>query len=109
IDFFDIEGREVELGTASFIRSRVAGEFARKSAARERAPCHQAELLILQHRHDFMLEFTARKRGIGLKRGKLLKYTPRGNTERFHDLPCGPVGNADIAHFSLPDEIIQRA
>ena len=64
-----VDRREIEHRAARIVvAALVARVFAGEESAGERAPHHDAEALILDHRHDLALEFAPRDRVIGLHR-----------------------------------------
>src|SRR5467141_3114283 len=81
------------------------GELAGKQATGERTPYEQADLFGFQQGNDFPLEIAAGDRVISLKRIESRQVPDFGDAEGFGDLPCLPVGAADVADLSL---LLQR-
>jgi hypothetical protein len=84
-------------------------ELAGKQAASERAPHEQADLFGLQQGNDFPFEIAAGDRVISLKRVESGQVPELGEAERFGDLPCLPVGAADVADLPLLDQGVESA
>src|SRR5712672_2681162 len=85
------------------------GELAGKQATGERTPYEQADLFGFQQGNDFPLEIAAGDRVISLKRVELGQIPELGDTEGSGDLPCLPVGAADVADLSLLYQGVESA
>ncbi len=102
--------REVELRTPRAIGAfAVAVEFAGEQAARQRAPHHQAHLLVLQQGHDIAFQIAPGDGVIGLQGLEPRRVGVFGNAQRLHELPRLPVGTPGISHHALPCQIVERA
>ena len=84
-------------------------EFAGKQAAGKRAPHEQADLFGFQQGNDFPFEIAAGDRVVGLKRVESGQVLGLGDAEGFGDLPCLPVGAADVADLSLLHQGVESA
>jgi len=84
-------------------------ELAGKQATGKRTPHEQADLFGFQHGNDFPFEIAAGDRVISLKRVESGQVPELGDAEGFGDLPCLPVGAADVSDLTLSDESIERA
>src|SRR6266403_3279288 len=76
-------------------------ELAGKQATGKRTPHEQADLFGFQHGNDFPFEIAAGDRVISLKRVESGQVPKLGDAEGFGDLPCLPVGAADVSNLSL--------
>jgi len=74
-------------------------ELAGKQAAGKRTPHEQADLFGFQQGNDFPFEIAAGDRVKSLKRVESGQVSELGDAEGFGDLPCLPVGAADVADF----------
>src|SRR3984957_4613674 len=103
------------MGKVVFSAPRIRGllvrpaEIAGKQAAGERTPHEQATLFGFQQGNDFPFEIAASDRVIGLKRVESGQVPELGDAQRFGDLPCLPVGAADVADLSLLHQRIESA
>src|SRR5258705_2272808 len=97
--------------TAARIRGVLVGptELAGKQAAGKRTPHEQADLFGFQQRSDFPFQIAAGDRVIGLKRVESGQVPELGDAEGFGDLPCLPVGAADVANLSLLHQGVESA
>jgi len=77
--------------------------------AGKRTPHEQADLFGFQQRNDFPFEIAAGDRVISLKRVKSGQVPELGDAEGFGDLPCLPVGAADVADLSLLHQGVESA
>src|SRR5882757_724784 len=84
-------------------------ELAGKQAAGKRTPHQQADLFGFQQRNDFPFQIAAGDRVIGLKRVEAGEVPELRDAEGFGDLPCLPVGAADVADLSLLHQGVERA
>src|SRR5882757_6754814 len=107
---FFVHERKVVLGAAR-IRGLLLrpAELAGKQAAGKRTPHEQADLLGFQQRNDFPLEISAGDRVISLKRVESGQVLELGDAEGFGDLPCLPVGAANVANLSLLHQRVESA
>src|SRR5712672_1220864 len=102
-------------GKVVFSAARIRGllvrpaELAGKQATGERTPYEQANLFGFQQGNDFPLEIAAGDRVISLKRVELGQIPELGDTEGSGDLPCLPVGAADVADLSLLYQGVESA
>src|SRR6202049_1564816 len=87
----------------------LPAELAGKQAAGKRTPYEQADLFGFQQGNDFPFEIAAGDRVISLKRVESGQVPEPGDTEGFGDLPCLPVGAADIADLSLLHQRVESA
>src|SRR4029077_13700705 len=84
-------------------------ELAGKQAAGQRTPHEQADLFGFQQGYDFPFEIAAGDRVISLKRVESGQVPELGDAEGFGDLPCLPVGAADVADLSLLHQGVESA
>src|SRR5438132_3868921 len=84
-------------------------ELAGKQAAGKRTPHEQADLFGFQQGNDFPFEIAAGDRVISLKRVESGQVPELGDAEGFGDLPCLPVGAADVADLSLLYQGVESA
>src|SRR5258705_5285337 len=102
-------------GKVVFTPARICGllvcpaELAGKQAAGKRTPHEQADLFGFQQGNDFPFEIAAGDRVIGLKRVESGQVSELGDAEGFGDLPCLPVGAADVANLSLLHQGVESA
>src|ERR1700681_4664659 len=75
--------------------------LAGQQATGKRTPYEQADLFGLQKGNDFPFEIAAGDRVISLKRVEPGQVLELGDAKGFGNLPCLPVGAADVADFSL--------
>ena len=101
---------KVEVGAAR-IRGLLVrpAELAGKQAAGKRTPHEQADLFGFQQGNDFPFEIAAGDRVISLKRVESGQVPELGDAEGFGDLPCLPVGAADVADLSLLHQSVESA
>ena len=105
-----VDRREIEHRSARIVvAALVARVFAREKSARERAPDHDAEALVLDQRHDLALKLAARDRIVCLHRLEAGIAALVRNAERLHDLPGGEVRAADRADEAAAHTIVERA
>src|ERR1700732_1562724 len=83
--------------------------LAGQQATGKRTPYEQADLFGLQQGNDFPFEIAAGDRVISLKRVESGQVLELGDAEGFGDLPCLPVGAADVAHLSLLHQGVESA
>src|SRR5690242_13368876 len=96
-----IDRREIERRAArTFGPARFLLEFAAEQATGERAPHHDAQALIQGEGNDLPLELAAGDRVVSLNALEAVPTLTLGDAERFHHLPRGMVGHADVAHFA---------
>src|SRR6266404_3526892 len=84
-------------------------ELAGKQAAGKRTPHEQADLFGFQQGNDFPLEIAAGDRVISLQRVEAGQVPELGDAEGFGDLPCLPVGAADVTDLSLLHQGVESA
>src|ERR1700719_2963348 len=84
-------------------------ELAGKQAAGKRTPYEQADLFGFQQGDDFPFEIAAGDRVISLKGIEAGQVPELGDAERLGDLPCLPVGAADVADLSLLHQGVESA
>src|SRR5229473_5391230 len=77
--------------------------------AGKRTPHEQADLLEFQQGNDFPFEIAAGDRVISLKRVESGQVPELGDAEGLGDLPCLPVGAADVADLSLLHQGVESA
>ena len=86
-----------------------AGELAGEQAAGEWAPDEEAGLFGFEERDDVAFEVAAGDGVVGLEGVEAGEVFELGDAEGFGDLPGLPVGDADVADFSLLDEGVEGA
>src|SRR6202521_4269589 len=102
-------------GKAVFSAARIRGllvhpaELAGKQAAGKRTPHEQTNLFGFQQGNDFPFEIAAGDRVISLKRVESGQVPELGDAEGFGDLPCLPVGAANVADLSLLHQGVESA
>src|SRR5258707_1984344 len=84
-------------------------ELAGKQAAGKRTPHEQADVFGFQQGNDFPFEIAAGDRVISLKGVESGQIPELGDAEGFGDLPCLPVGAADVADLSLLHQSVESA
>src|ERR1700682_2936647 len=84
-------------------------ELAGTQAAGKRAPHEQAYLFGFQQGNDFPFEIAAGDQVISLKRVESGQVPELADAEGFGDLPCLPVGTADVADLSLLHQGVESA
>ena len=72
-------------------------------------PYEQANLFRLQQGNDFPFEIAAGDRVISLKRVESGQVPELADAEGFGELPCLPVGAADVADLSLLHQGVESA
>src|ERR1700680_3526735 len=87
----------------------LPAELAGKQAAGKRTPYEQADLFGFQQGNDFPFEIAASDRVISLKRVESGQVPELGDAEGFGDLPCLPVGAADVADLPLLHQGVESA
>src|ERR1700726_1002648 len=75
--------------------------LAGQQATGKRTPYEQADLFGLQQENDFPFEIAAGDRVISLKRVESGQVPELADAKGFGELPCLPVGAADVADLSL--------
>src|SRR5712671_3800842 len=94
-------------GKVVFSAARIPGllvrpaELAGKQTAGKRTPHEQADLFGFQQGNDFPFEIAAGDRVISLERVEPSQVPELADAEGFGDLPCLPVGAADVADLAL--------
>src|SRR6202043_3799837 len=102
-------------GKVVFAAARIRGllvrpaELAGKQAAGKGTEHEQADLFGLQQGKYFQFEMAACDRVKSLKRVESGQVPELGDAEGFGDLPCLPVGAADVANLSLLHQGIESA
>src|SRR5712672_3500090 len=102
-------------GKVVFSAARIRGlrvrpaELAGKQAAGKRTPHQQADLFGLQQGNDFPFEIATGDRVISLKRVKSGQVSELADAKGFGELPCLPVGAADVADLSLLHQGVESA
>src|SRR5712664_4408027 len=102
-------------GKVVFSAARIRGLLVRsanlagKQAAGKRTPHEQADLFGFQQGNDFPFEIAAGDRVIRLKRVEPGQVPELGDAEGFGDLPCLPIGAADVADLSLLHQGVESA
>jgi hypothetical protein len=105
-----VDDGEVELGAAGVDRLLVfAGELAGEETTGERAPDEEAGFFRFEERDDVALEIAAGDGVVGLEGVEAGEVFKLGDAEGLGDLPCLPVGAADVADFALLDEGVESA
>src|SRR3979411_3061652 len=84
-------------------------ELAGKQAAGKWTPHEQADLLGFQQGNDFPIDTAAGDRVISLKRVESGQVPELADAEGFGELPCVPVGAADVADLSLLHQGVESA
>src|SRR3984893_6145771 len=84
-------------------------ELAGEQAAGKRTPHEQADLFGFQQGNDFPFEIAPGDRVISLKRVESGQVPELRDAEGFGDLPCLPVGAADVADLSLLHQGVESA
>src|SRR5712671_5001923 len=84
-------------------------ELAGQQAAGKRTPHEQADLFGFQQGDDFPFEIAAGDRVISLQRVESGQVPELGDSEGFGDLPCLPVGAADVTDLSLLHQGVESA
>src|SRR3984893_5152143 len=107
--FFVHDGK-VEVSAAR-IRGLLVrpAELSGKQAAGKRTPHEQADLFGFQQWNNFPFEIAAGDRVISLKCVESGQVPELGEAEGFGDLPCLPVGAADVADLSLLHQGVESA
>src|ERR1700687_2437288 len=92
-----VHDRKVVVGAAR-IRGRLVrpAELAGKQAAGKRTPHKQADLIGFQQGNDFPFEIAPGDRVISLKRIESCQVLELGDGKSLGELPCLPVGAADV-------------
>src|SRR5882724_2602023 len=83
--------------------------LAGQQATGKRTPYEQADLFGLQQGNDFPFEIAAGDRVISLKRVESGQVPELADAEGFGELPCLPVGAADVADLSLLHQRVESA
>src|SRR5258705_4823577 len=83
--------------------------LAGQQATGKRTPYEQADLFGLQQGNDFPFEIAAGDRVISLKRVEPGQDLELGDAKGFGNLPCLPVGAADVADLSLLHQGVESA
>src|ERR1700682_4845754 len=83
--------------------------LAGQQAAGKRTPYEQADVLGLQQGNDFPFEIAAGDRIISLKRVESGQVPELADAKGFGELPCLPVGAANIADLSLLHQGVESA
>jgi hypothetical protein len=93
----------------AFLGLHVAAELAAQQAACQRAPDHQAHAFAAQHRRQLALQVASGDGVVGLQRFETGQAQALRHAECLHDLPCGPVRHAHVAHVALLHQRVERA
>src|ERR1700720_3288335 len=105
-----VHDRKVVVGAARIYGLLVhPAVLAGQQATGKRTPYEQADLFRLQQRNDFPFESAAGDRVISLKRVESGQVPELANAEGFGELPCLPVGAADVADLSLLHQGVESA
>src|SRR5258705_7639611 len=102
-------------GKVVFTPARIWGllvcpaELAGKQAAGKRTPHEQSDLFGFQQGNDVPFDIAASDRVIRLKRVESGEVPEFGDAEGFGDLPCLPVGAAEVADLSLLHQRVESA
>src|SRR3984957_6210127 len=97
-----VHDRKVVVSTARICGLLVhPAVLAGQQATGKRTPYEQADLFGLQQGNDFPFEIAAGDRVISLKRVEPGQVLELGDAKGFGELPCLPVGAADVADLSL--------
>src|SRR6202030_3587085 len=83
--------------------------LAGQQAAGKRTPYEQADLFGLQQGNDFPFEIAAGDRAIRLNRVESGQLPELADPKGFGDLPCLPIGAADVADLSLLHQGVESA
>lgn len=85
----------------------AAADFAGEAAPAEWAPDDGADALVESERHEFPFVVAPEEGVVGLVGDVPREAVLVGVGERFHEVPAGEVGAADVADFAGADEVIQ--
>src|SRR6478672_9926191 len=105
-----VRDRKVVVGAA-----RICGllvhpvVLAGQQATGKRTPYEKADLFRLQQGNDFPFEIAAGDRVISLKRVESGQIPELADAKGFGELPCLPVGAADVADLSLLHQGVESA
>src|SRR6202050_2325650 len=94
---------------ALFVQRLVAANFSGEAAPAERTPDHAPNPLIHTERHQFPFVFASDERVVRLMSDVARPAVAFADVERFHEVPTGKIGAADIANLAALHEIVQRA
>src|SRR5580704_14394238 len=105
-----VDDGEVEVGAAGVGGFLVfAGELAGEETAGEWAPDEEAGFFGFEERNEVALEVAAGDGVVGLEGVEAGEVFELGDAEGLGDLPRLPVGDADVADFTLLDEGVEGA
>ena len=93
---------------ARFGQRLAAADLAGEAAPAERAPHHRADALVEAERHQLPFIVAPDQRIIGLMRDIARQAVAVGDGERFHQMPAGEIGAADIADLAGAHEVVER-
>jgi len=86
----------------------AAAHLAGQAAPTERAPHDGAQALVLPQRHQLPFVVAADQRVVALVGHVALQAESVGGGERFHQLPAGEVGHAEVPHLAGAHQVVQR-
>ena len=89
-------------------RQAAAAIFARQQTARQRPPDQAGDILIGAQRMQLPFAIAHRQRIGQLVRNEARQIEAIRSGERFHQLPAGIVGTADIANLARADQPVER-
>src|SRR5580658_974651 len=94
---------------AFFVQRLIAAKFAGEASPTERTPDYAADTFGDTERHEFPFVFAADEGVVRLMSDVTRPSVAFGDGQRFHEVPAGKIGAADVTDFAAVNQIVQGA